>query len=710
MTTNDSHNDKSITSADPFDLLFGEENTIPPDPAEHPWERYMLRTLALARIAAAKGDGRSGMPEGLRDWYAQNAANLDLPDIMTIRQKAAGDDTPAVPVRIPRQAILDQRTPAPPPSPLQRRLDWVSATLGLDERDALVLGIVVRLSISPAVRALVGLTERRTFLDDESDKKFVSRLLGLNEREARDRLGNHAPLRRLGLIEDDHRELAPSAILVALLETDTVDAAELERKLLVQARRPHLLRADFDHLGAAVDDVVRILDGALARREAGINILLYGAPGTGKTELAGLLGTLCTAHVVFAGETGDGASEPTRQDRLTHLSFLSALGQRIGRTIAVVDEAEDLFAGVDTEHGIGRHGSKVFLNRLVEASPIPTIWITNRPALLGEAVLRRMARAVELRTPGLPVRRRIVDRHATELGVQLDSASRERLAQLPVAPAIVAAALRAAHLGGESTDAGIGAMAVASAISIHEAMTGRSIPVPPAQTTPFDPSLSFADIDLEELEAKVVAAGPTAALSFLFTGPPGTGKSAFARHLASRLGMDVLHKRASDLLGPYVGQTEANIAAAFREAGTSRQFLIIDEADSLLSDRRGAVRTWEISQVNEVLTWMESHQLPFAMTTNFAERLDFAVMRRVLFKVQFFPLTPQQIGTAFRRFFGGEAPAGVLTLDPVTPGDFVVVARKAKVLQVTNPATLGEMLRAEVELKPSSKSEPTGFE
>jgi transitional endoplasmic reticulum ATPase len=33
--------------------------------------------------------------------------------------------------------------------------------------------------------------------------------------------------------------------------------------------------------------------------------------------------------------------------------------------------------------------------------------------------------------------------------------------------------------------------------------------------------------------------------------------------------------------------------------------LVIDEADSLLSDRRGAVRSWEVTQVNEMLTWME---------------------------------------------------------------------------------------------------------
>ncbi len=79
---------------------------------------------------------------------------------------------------------------------------------------------------------------------------------------------------------------------------------------------------------------------------------------------------------------------------------------------------------------------------------------------------------------------------------------------------------------------------------------------------------------------------------------------------------------------------------------------MFDEADSLLLERADAVRSWEISQVNEMLTWMESHALPFACTTNLAERLDRASLRRFLVKVRFDWLTPAQARLAFRRFFG----------------------------------------------------------
>jgi transitional endoplasmic reticulum ATPase len=56
--------------------------------------------------------------------------------------------------------------------------------------------------------------------------------------------------------------------------------------------------------------------------------------------------------------------------------------------------------------------------------------------------------------------------------------------------------------------------------------------------------------------------------------------------------------------------------------------LIFDEADSLLFDRREAVRSWEVSQVNEMLTWMEQHPLPFCCTTKMMEKFDSASLRR----------------------------------------------------------------------------------
>ena len=97
---------------------------------------------------------------------------------------------------------------------------------------------------------------------------------------------------------------------------------------------------------------------------------------------------------------------------------------------------------------------------------------------------------------------------------------------------------------------------------------------------------------------------------------------------------------------------------------------MFDEADSLLLDRVDAVRSWEISQVNEMLTWMEQHTLPFACTTNLPDRLDRASLRRFLVKVRFDWLTQAQARLAFRRFFGLTAPAALDGLRDVDAGGF----------------------------------------
>ena len=125
-------------------------------------------------------------------------------------------------------------------------------------------------------------------------------------------------------------------------------------------------------------------------------------------------------------------------------------------------------------------------------------------------------------------------------------------------------------------------------------------------------------------------------------GPPGTGKTAWAHYLASSIKQPILVKRASDMLDCYVGNTEKNIAAAFREASSTGSVLLLDEADSFLQNRSGAQKHWEVTQVNQFLTEMEAFDGIFICTTNLIENLDPATLRRFDFKVKFDYLSPIQ--------------------------------------------------------------------
>ena len=101
--------------------------------------------------------------------------------------------------------------------------------------------------------------------------------------------------------------------------------------------------------------------------------------------------------------------------------------------------------------------------------------------------------------------------------------------------------------------------------------------------------------------------------------------------------------------------------------------------------------------------------MPFACTTNLMKGLDPAALRRFLFKAEFKAMLPYQACALFLRTFEVDAPAGLSRLETLTPGDFAVVARKARVLGERNPQVLLCALQGEVALKPGAGKSRIGF-
>jgi transitional endoplasmic reticulum ATPase len=89
--------------------------------------------------------------------------------------------------------------------------------------------------------------------------------------------------------------------------------------------------------------------------------------------------------------------------------------------------------------------------------------------------------------------------------------------------------------------------------------------------------------------------------------------------------------------------------------------------------------------------------------------LDPAMGRRILFKVRFLPITPAQIAAAFHAAFGSNAPACILKLATLTPGDFAIVARKAAALNERAPSFFIKSLEEEALAKPGARQHRIGF-
>lgn len=481
----------------------------------------------------------------------------------------------------------------------------------------------------------------------------------------------------------------------------------IEQRLIGQRQTARLDLADYDHMAGTCDFLRRLLAGALESGRPGVNILLHGEPGTGKTEFCRSLAAALGSTLYAVGEADCDGDEIDRTERLDALRLADRLSARRGRTLLLFDEMEDVLqSGERIAAGgrvVRRAGSKVFFNRLLESNAVPILWTTNAIAEFDPAFLRRMTFVCEMKRLPAQQRQKLWQGVARRNGLQLNDEDASQLARRHnIAPAAITGAIAAVAM---ARDAATGGTAIGDARAdidlVIKATTNAGDSRQHRTAGPFEVDLVNADMNLGQLTASLSARTAPRDVSFCFYGPPGTGKSAYARELAARMQMEPLVKRGSDLLSKWVGGTEQNLAAAFEEASQDRAFLIIDEADNLLWRRGGANQSWEVSMVNELLQQMECHRLPFACTTNHLESLDPAALRRFDFKVKFDFLSEAQAAYAYRQFFGRPAPDHLRRLRGLTPGDFAVVARKARVLDLLadDKADLVGLLAGEADAK-----------
>ena len=477
----------------------------------------------------------------------------------------------------------------------------------------------------------------------------------------------------------------------------------------------------FPHLRDEVSIIAGIFREGMRQGAVGTNVLLYGPPGVGKTELASAIARLLQADIFEVGYA-DSKGDPIRGvKRLQSYNLCQRLLSRRRDALVLFDEVEDMLEQGETP-------GKAWVNRALEENPIPSIWITNNAEAMDPAYRRRFDYSLNVKTPPRSVRLRIAQHHLSEIAAGdavggSDQSWLERLAESPdLTPGQMQRAAKVARLveadsltQGQRQPAQI---RVAQVLARSAKLLGqRNLRVGREMATAYHLAYLNTDVPIAHLvDSLLLSPGG----SMCLYGPPGAGKTELARHIAHALELPVVLRRGSDLLSMWVGGTEKNIAEMFEAAAAEPSVLILDEADSFLQSRSAAQHSWEVTQVNELLTQMEDHEGLFICTTNLLDKLDAASLRRFDWKIAFRAMTASQRWAFFLQEFhllGGNIETA-RTLQPqvhqklggLTPGDFAPVTRQFRLLRRTPSAQeFLERLRAELETKGGVLPEASTF-
>ncbi len=575
----------------------------------------------------------------------------------------------------------------------------------------------------------------------------IAELAGVNASEIGEALRAGSRLERIGLVENlisEHNitDLADlmkvSEKLPPVLMREYRDRAELMAVFTRLAAKSNLSIADFSFVQDETQVLCALLGNAVARREAGVNVLLYGPPGTGKTELAKVVAQaagLDLFEVEYADRDGNSLSG---RDRYRSLQIAQVFLKGSAQAALLFDEVEDVFPPISSEAAQllaradqvasapnGSVSGKAWVNQILESNAVPTIWVTNRIEQIDPAFRRRFAYHLELKSPPPGARAGLVRK--TLEGVVVSDAFVERLStRKGLTPAQIRTAVRfAALVGAPPSNGDANACAdpgdASGASDASEKLIERQLrnadlalgnstdPVGPRRmVTQYD--LSMLNVESRfELPRMVQALRARGHGTLCFHGAPGTGKTALGEYIAQALDKTLMVKQASDLMSKYVGETEQKMAAMFRDAQTEGALLLLDEADSFLQDRRGAQRSYEVTEVNEMLQGMERFNGIFICTTNMLDRLDQAALRRFTFKIKFMPLRREQREAMFlaealsgnATLFAPECHARLALLDQLCLGDYAAVKRQASILDAQLSALeFLEQLEAEHRIKP----------
>ncbi|MBT7930164.1 ATP-binding protein [Candidatus Peregrinibacteria bacterium] len=618
-------------------------------------------------------------------------------------------------------------------SALEKNIEQLQQALNLSDLECEVLHFIILAKSYSMLKETVDLVDD---VNTSQAAELIAIALNHPKGNVTQVLNNRSLLRRSALLEVESSPYIFSSKFELLsglddqLFSEQASVLGLVEHLITPAKPTSLTIADFDHLEYKLERVRAYLKEVMLRKTRGVNILLYGEPGVGKTDFVRTLiqddsfGMPAELYELSVTDADDDAISGSKRFQAYRLSQKLLSNQP--NTVILFDEIEDVFPNssgmgvLSMMFGRGRSivNQKGWINETLETNSTPAFWISNEVDQIDPAYLRRFDLAIEIPSMTANVRKRMLNKILDDLPVS--SIWVNKMAHHKhLHPGQIKSAYKVvSHLN--QTDNAIVERELEILIGETQQVMGN--PPKPEQSVQTLTSYSLGYLNSsEDLFRVTKGLEKINSARICLYGKPGTGKSAYVQHLAKQLNQPLISKRASDLLGMYVGQTEKQIAQMFRQAEDEKAVLFLDEGDSFLRDRTGAGRSWEVTQVNELLVQMEKFEGIFIISTNLMDDLDAAALRRFDFKISFDYMTSEQSWQLFQQVAKDQQvdlsdgdkrkiKNQVCNLANLTPGDFITIVRRYRVLGGLNDAAeMVDALSVECLAKPDAKKRKIGF-
>jgi transitional endoplasmic reticulum ATPase len=557
--------------------------------------------------------------------------------------------------------------------------------------------------------------------DKYRGRKYLLNILGISRKELNGILIN---LSKIGIIGTNSRGFDFEWDFFCLIQNPSLEGFSGQFYSRIPCNTVPLENHFIDK--NKIDHVLRLLS---EKRETSTHLLFYGPPGTGKSSFAyGIAEKLgIPAHEIAKNEENESINR-----RAALIACLNMTNTGHGSLI-LVDEADNLLNTKDSWFVRGETQDKGWINQHLEEPGARVIWVTNKIKNIEPSVRRRFAFSIHFKPFNqcqriqlwnsilcINKRKRLfsqsdIERYAKEYRVN--------------AGAIDLAVRKAIETGSQSKNHFH--RSVAMALDAYVTLTHSGEKPVNKDRIEKDYTLDGLNIhgnihhivnQLKQFDQFLRQSDPDDIknMNLLFHGPPGTGKSEFARYLAESLSREIICKRVSDLQSMWVGESEKNIKQAFVEAETEEAILIIDEADSMLFSRDRAHQFWEITFTNEFLTQMERFKGILICTTNRFKDLDEASIRRFNYKVAFDYLIPngniifyeKLLVTIIGKPLDKGDKKALKSIKGLAPGDFKVVRDRYSFYpqKELNHKILIDALQEEAKLKQIHKGDkPIGF-